>query len=91
MLFVWWVLADALCTRVRARVFMEHSFWVYAMHVNVGAVITKLLTLLLPGHWAMAFVNFLLTTVLTLAVIELTCVLLSRFTPKVCRVLSGCR
>lgn len=86
-----WVLADALCTRVRARVFMEHSFWVYAMHVNVGAVITKLLTLLLPGHWAMAFVNFLLTTVLTLAVIELTCVLLSRFTPKVYRVLSGCR
>lgn len=86
-----WVCADAVCERVRARVFMEHSFWVYAMHMNVSAVITKLIYLAGPKHWAMAIPNFLVTTVLTLTAIEFTCWFLRRFLPPVYRLLCGSR
>lgn len=89
--FAFWICADTVCSHVRARVFMEHSFWVYAMHMNVAAVITKLICLIGPRHWGMAIPNFLLTTALTLAVIECTCALLKKYAPPVYRLLCGSR
>lgn len=89
--FALWICADTVCEHVRARVFMEHSFWVYAMHMNVGAVVTKLIYLIGPKHWAMAVPNFLLTTALTLAIIEATCALLRKYAPPVYRLLCGSR
>lgn len=61
------------------------------MHMNVSAAITKLIYLAGPKHWAMAVPNFLLTTVLTLAIIECTCALLQKFAPPVYRLLCGSR
>lgn len=89
--FGFWSCADWICEKVKARNFMEHSFWVYGMHMNVSAVFTKLIYLICPKHWAMALPNFFVTTVLTLAVVELTCVLLQKYCPPVYRLLGGYR
>lgn len=88
-----WFLADAVFAsgKFRPGAFMEHSFFVYAMHMNVSAVITKLFFLVTGDRWFLAPVNFLLTTALTLAMIEIACIILKKWFPPVFAVLSGNR
>lgn len=89
--FCLWICFDAICRRVTVRKYMEHSFWVYAMHMNVSAVFTKLIYLALPDHWGFAMPNFLLTNLLTLASIEVCCQILKKWFPPVYRTLGGAR
>lgn len=89
--FGFWNCVDWICERMSARRFMEHSFWVYAMHMNVSAVFTKLIYLIGPKHWAMGLPNFVMTTVLTLTVVELTCVILRKYCSPVYCWLGGYR
>lgn len=89
--FAAWIAADAVCTRFRARKFMEHSFWVYALHMNISVLFTKLIWLALPKSWPMALPNFLMTTLLTLAVIEGVCAALKRYLPGIYNILCGSR
>ncbi len=70
---------------------MKHSFLVFAMHVNVGAIVTKLLYLALPKSYIFAIPNFIATTIITLLIIELFCVALKKLCPKVFELLSGGR
>lgn len=86
-----WIFADTLCRHVTVRKFMEHSFWVYAMHINVGSLFSKLWYLLLPKHWGFAIPNFLLTTLCTLVFVEISCQILKRWLPPIYRALSGAR
>ncbi len=95
LLFIWaaaiWICADWACERVKARNFMTRSFMVFAMHMNVSAVITKLLVLVFPRHWTMALPVFFLSVCLTLFAIECICLFLRRFFPVPYRILSGDR
>ena len=61
------------------------------MHMNISAIITKLIALCLPRTPWMAIPNFIITVILTLIVINVVCVLLERFLPHVNAVLMGNR
>ena len=71
--------------------FMKHSFWIYALHVNVSAVVTKLLYLFLPKNPCIGILNFGLTTILTLFIIEVACKAINKISPSLYSLLSGNR
>lgn len=88
-----WFFADLFFSidRPHTPAFLEHSFFVYAMHTNVSAVFTKLIYLATGDRWFMAPVNFLLTTVLTLVSIEICCIILKKWFRPFFNLLSGNR
>lgn len=71
-------------TRIPYNSFMRNSFWVYALHINISAIITKIIWIILP-QTVMAIPNFCLTIIITLIVIEF----LSRITQKISPILYG--
>ena len=75
----------------RIPLFMEHSFWVYAMHLNLSAVITKLFFLIMPKTPPFAWMNFALTIVITLFLIEMCNRIVAKFCPRLYVILSGTR
>lgn len=89
-LSLYWVFA-AVSYRIPSRPFMKHSFWVYALHMNVSAVITKLLVLSLPHSECFAIINYVVTIILTLYTIELLTGICKRISPKLYSALSGSR
>ena len=70
------------------RKFCEHSFFVYVMHFQVCVVVSRLTFLALPNGLCL---NYLLTIVITLVLIEITAQLLKKYTPMLYNVLSGSR
>lgn len=71
--------------------FMKHSFWVFALHGNVGSVVTKLLYFVLPKNPYISIVNFILSTIITLVLIEFACFAIKKISPPVYNLLSGSR
>ena len=61
------------------------------MHINISEIINTLIALCLPRTPWMAIPNFIITVILTLIVINVVCVLLERFLPRVNAVLMGNR
>ena len=90
VLGVWWF-ADLFVERIRVRPFMYHSFMIFAMHVDVGAVVAKLIYMALPKSAAFAYVSFAITVVLTLLIIEGVSVLLKKYCGRLYGVLTGSR
>ena len=90
VLGVWWF-ADLFVERIRVRPFMYHSFMIFAMHVDVGAVVAKLIYMALPKSAAFAYVSFAITVVLTLLIIEGISVLLKKYCGRLYGVLTGSR
>lgn len=88
---LWWLFDLFLSKEPKVYPVFRHSFWVFALHLNISAVITKLLFFALPKKDSLGIVNFMLTTIITLAVIELICFILEKFLPKVYAILSGSR
>lgn len=86
-----WKMADIFIDRIKIRPFFTRSFMVYLMHINVSAVITKLLYLILPKSNWWTIPNVVLTVFLTLASINLFCVFMQRFFPKVYMYIGGTR
>ena len=86
-----WFAVDPLMENRKPRHIYRTSFLVFAMHINVSAVVAKLLYMILPRYEGFAIVNFLLTTVVTLVIIDLFYRLLERFVPPVLKALSGNR
>lgn len=86
-----WTTVDLFIDKIKIRAFMKHSFFVYAMHVNVSAIITKFLWILLPKNYVFAVPNFIITLVCTLFLIELSCCILQKFLPNIYTLLSGDR
>lgn len=89
--FATWFLFDFLLKNITLKNFMKHSFWVYALHINVSAILAKLLYIVLPKQGYISIINFILTTILTLGSIEFLC----QCTKKCCfplyKLLSGNR
>lgn len=71
------------------RPFMKHSFWVYALHMKMGAI-TKLIWVFFPQSF-MAIPNFLFTIIVTLVIIEYLSRLTCRYCPSLYELLSGGR
>lgn len=69
--------------------FTTHSFWIYAMHINVSAVVTKILFLAMPKTELFAWINFTITIAVTLLLIEITAVTLQLYFKPIYRILSG--
>lgn len=84
-----WRTADILVSRIKHKPFMTRSFMVFAMHVNISAIITKLFFLVLPISNIFCIPNTILTITTTLAIINLICVGLKKFLPKLYNLLSG--
>lgn len=86
----WWVI-DLVVEKIKLRSFMDHTFMIYAIHVNVSAIIAKLIYYVLPKSSPMAFVNLILTTIISLVIIELITMFLNRFCKKPYQILTGSR
>ncbi len=86
-----WIGSDLFFKKIPVRDYMSRSFWVFALHENVSAVITKVLYILLPKNEIFALINFVCTIIFTLIVIEIICKLMMHFFPRVAAKLSGGR
>jgi len=87
----WYAFDFLLPGKVSVHECEKHSFWVFALHINVGAVVTKLLYIVLPKNSGICFLNFALTTVLTLGFIEIACYIVKKISPRGYAILSGYR
>ncbi len=86
-----WLFADLFIDKLKNRQFYSSSFLVFAMHVNVSAVVTKLLYFILPKSSYFAFLNCALTIIISLFLINIFGIILKRFLPKIYSVLTGAR
>lgn len=86
-----WNVCDWIPENSVVHRFTDCSFAVYAMHVNVSACITKLLSMVLPKSEYFAILNFVLTVMLTLLFIKGFCLATRKWTPKVHELLMGSR
>lgn len=90
VLGVWWF-ADLFMDRIRIRPFMDHSFMIFALHVDVGAVVAKLVYMALPKSPVFAGFSFVITVALTLLIIEGVSVLLKKCCGRLYGILTGSR
>lgn len=89
MCFAFWLIMDFF-VKDGYHDFETISFLVFAMHLNVGAVFTKLLYLVMPKTVYFAPVNYILTLVITVIFIYLFDIVLRRI-PCLRRILTGQR
>lgn len=89
--FAVWNITDMFIHKIKPRKLYSRSFAVFALHANVAAIITKLIVLCFPKDEWMAIPNFFATAILTLFVIQMICIFLEKFLPKVYNVLMGNR
>lgn len=84
-----WYSFDLFSSSTYYYEFEKESFLIYAMHINVLAVITKLLYIALPKSDVFALINWLATLFLTVAAICYFAMLLKRFCPKIKTIICG--
>ena len=89
--FALWNITDIIVDKIQPKGIYSRSFAIYAMHINVSAIITKLIYLCLPKSEWLAIPNFVVTVVLTLLSINLFCAFSERFCPRIYSVLMGRR
>lgn len=80
---------DLIMDHVKFHPFMGHSFWVYALHTNLSAIITKLIFFCTGDRISLSFANLVLTIIITLVIIELIQALLKKYCKPLHRILSG--
>lgn len=71
--------------------FEVESFLIYAMHLNVGAIVTKILYLFLPKNTVFSVVNYLGTIVITILLIVNFSNIIGKVSPKLKKLVSGSR
>ena len=89
--FTFWKMYDWYYKGQSVHPYEKRSFMVFAMHLNIVAVISKLIYLLLPKNNIFVIPNTIVTIVLTLVIINWFCVFMERFFPKIYSVISGSR
>lgn len=83
-----WRLFDIFENRRYYR-FEQESFLVYAMHMNVSAVITKIIYFLLPKVTIFSVINYLATLVVTIFLIVEFAFIIRKYLPKIGRIITG--
>lgn len=90
--FAFWSIIDLVLPKLLpVKEFYNHSFWVYAMHMNVGGIVAKLLFLIMPKYPIFAVANHLLNTIITLTIISMIAIFLKRKWRSAYDILSGSR
>ncbi len=86
-----WVAADLMLNikKISVKPIFYDNFFIYAMHINVSAIIVKLLYLVMPKDVIFAIPNFILSTVLTLTVILFFAKILRKKTNQLYLLISG--
>lgn len=84
-----WSMVDLFIDNISLRPMHARSFPVYAMHINVSAVIYKICYLLLPKNGYMAIPNFLITLILTITLINVFCIIFERYLPSAYALVMG--
>ncbi len=84
-----WCASDLFAQKLGRFRFVNASFAVFALHVNVSAVVTKLLFFLLPKSSGAAIWNFFLTVLITLSIIVVFFRIISKYFPRLATVLFG--
>lgn len=86
-----WNILDIFVEKIKPHSIYSHSFAIYAMHINISAIVTKLLFIILPKNEYFAFPNFILTVIITLGLINLFCIILECYAPKIYAFIMGKR
>lgn len=89
--WAFWNFSDLFVYKLPSWKVFSNSFIVYAMHVNVSAVISKLIYLSLPKNGYMALPNFILTLPLTIIFIQFFSSAVNQISPRLYRIITGGR
>ena len=86
-----WFAADLMLNikKISVKPFFDDNFFIYAMHINVSAVIVKLLYMVMPKNVIFAIPNFVISTILTLISILFFAYILRKKANKLYLVISG--
>jgi surface polysaccharide O-acyltransferase-like enzyme len=84
-----WSMIDLFIDKISQRPIYARSFPIFAMHINVSAVLCKLIYLILPKHEYFAIPNLIMTAVLTIVLINIFCIVFERYLPKTYALLMG--
>lgn len=89
--FSFWIMSDLFMSSIPDKEYFNYAFWVYAMHINVGAIVSKLVYIALPKASILSIVNFIVTIPLTLLIINTIAKTIQINVPKLYTALSGGR
>ena len=89
--FSLWNVSDIFIERIKPRAIYRRSFAIYAMHLNIGIIILKILSFCTPQNEWLEIPKFIIMIVSTLVIINLVCAFLERFAPKIYATLMGNR
>lgn len=89
--FALWNIVDLFIDKIKPRAIFTRSFAIYAIHVNLSAVIAKLCFLCMPRNESFAIPNFIITFILTLIIINLGCSFFEKHCPKIYSIFMGMR
>ena len=89
--FSLWNIFDIFVEGIKTRAIYGRSFAVYAMHLPVAIVILKIFSFCTPQSEWLEIPKFIIMVVLTLTIINLVCIFLEKFTPKIYGILMGSR
>lgn len=84
-----WNMLDLFIDKITLKPIHSRSLVILTMHINVSAVITKLIYLALPKTPWLAIPNFIATFLLSIVAMNLFCVALERFAPKLSPLFTG--
>ena len=89
--YSFWKAIDLFVVKVKLREYMKNSFFVYAMHMNVQAIIVKVIYLVGPKVIWMAYPNFIVSFLVTMFIILFVSSLTKEHLPRIYSALSGNR
>ena len=90
-LFSLWNIVDIFIEKIKPRAFYRRSFAIYAMHIKVGIIILKILSIFTPQSEWTQIPKFIIMIISTLIIINITCIFLEKFAPKIYATLMGNR
>ncbi|MBE6877564.1 MAG: acyltransferase [Ruminococcaceae bacterium] len=85
-----WIFMD-FSRRMNIRSYMKYSFYIYSMHKPVQQIFNKIFSIILPTNLISYLINFYGGTILTLIVIFIAALVLTRYFPKIFSLLNGGR
>lgn len=89
--FALWNVVDVFIDKIKPRAIFSRSFAIYAIHVNLSAVIAKLCFFCMPRNEYFAIPNFIITFILTLIIINLACSFFEKHCSKIYSMFMGMR
>ncbi len=90
--FSFWIMFDFFKSCVNfEKKYYNYSFWVYALHINISAVIAKLFYLCFSKNPLYSYLNFVVTLFVTLFIINMLASFVQSKLPRLYSLLSGGR